>query len=76
MAGYADCIAAIQKAADNTLTEDDIDRIVTTIQRRRKQAGTSSVADEATLMAQIAKEIADQRHSETGPLRLVRQIPG
>jgi hypothetical protein len=60
MAGYADCIAAIQKAADNTLTEDDIDRIVTTIQRRRKQAGTSSVADEATLMAQIAKEIADE----------------
>lgn len=60
MAGYADCIKAIQDAAEGTLTDDDIDRIVSTIQRRRRQAGTDPFADEATLMAKIAKEIADE----------------
>jgi hypothetical protein len=57
---YADCIKAIQDAAEGTLTDDDIDRIVSTIQRRRKQAGADPLADEATLMAKIAKEIADE----------------
>lgn len=60
MAGYADCIASIQKAADNTLTDDDIDRIVSTIRRRRQQAKANPLADERELMAQIAKEVADE----------------
>ena len=60
MAGYAECIAAIQKAADNTLTDDDIEQIVSKIQRRRAQAKASPLTDERELLAQIAKEVADE----------------
>jgi hypothetical protein len=57
---YQDCIAKIQEAAGGTLTDDDIDRIVSTIRKRREQAKADPLMDEQTLLAQIAKEVADE----------------
>jgi hypothetical protein len=57
---YKDCLDALQKAAGGTLTDDDMERIVSTIRRRRQQAGSNPLQDEQTLMAQIAKELADE----------------
>ena len=61
MTNYADCIAAIKKAAGEILTDDDVEKLVEDIQKRHKRRKAESpLEDERMAMAEIAKGIADE----------------
>lgn len=57
---YDDCIASLQKAAGGSLTDTDIERIVSTVQRRKVQAANNPGLSEEKLLEQIGKELADE----------------
>lgn len=60
MARYDDCIAKLQEAAGGTLTENDIEQIVSKVQRRKAQAANNPGLNEQQLAEQIGKELADE----------------
>lgn len=59
MSRFDDCISAIQKAAGGALTENDIEQIVSKVQRRKAQASQNPSLNEQQLAEQIGKELAD-----------------
>lgn len=59
MSRFDDCIKKLQEAAGGKLTENDIEQIVSKVQRRKAQASQNPSLNEQQLAEQIGKELAD-----------------
>jgi len=61
MTGYADCIGAIRKAAGEILSDDDVEKLVSQVQRRyRERRKSGALEDDRKLLAEIASGIANE----------------